>query len=98
MFSAWKYLEAIIFSGERHNNLPTASLLTRVATFVRDFFDRRVHSAEDIIAYVGLPIIASSFIIPMPLRIVRNLGQKLCLPKSRSLSRPNFFVRFVDNS
>ncbi len=73
---------------ERHNNLPTATLLSRaeipdeskkdimirsywkilflalgvfgvVAAFVQEFFDRRVHSAEDITAYIGLPIIGT---------------------------------------
>lgn len=98
---------------ERHNNLPTATLLSRaevpdeskkdilirtywkvlllglgvfgvVAAFVQEFFDRRVHSAEDISAYIGLPVIGT---MPSPYKSIWGRPELPSAQQSRLLRR-----------
>lgn len=98
---------------EMHNNLPTATLLSRAevpdeskkdimirsywkillltlglfgvfAAFLQEFFDRRVHSAEDISAYIGLPVIGT---LPSPYRSFWGRPELPSAQQSRLLRR-----------
>jgi polysaccharide biosynthesis transport protein len=98
---------------ERHNNLPTATLLSRAeipdeskkdilirsywkilflafgafgiaAAFLQEFFDRRVYSAEDISAYIGLPIIGT---LPSPYKSIWGRPELPSAQQSRLLRR-----------
>jgi polysaccharide biosynthesis transport protein len=98
---------------ERHNNLPTATLLSRaeipdeskkdivirsfwkilllglggfgiLAAFVQEFFDRRVYSAEDISAYIELPIIGT---LPSPYKSIWGRPELPSVQQSRLLRR-----------